>query len=376
MIYLDNAATSSPKPDCVLNAVISAMTDENANAGRAGHTLSLNAGRRVLQCREAIAKLINAEDPFSITFTYNCTDALNLAIKGCIRRGDHVISTMLEHNSVLRPLIALQAKNEIALTLVQPRGDGFIYPDDIKSRIVRNTRLIVMTQASNVTGGIQPCAAVGEIARENGILYLIDGAQALGIMPVDVNKLKCDMYAFAGHKGLLGPQGTGGLYIKSGLVLNPLREGGTGSSSESMIQPSEIPERYESGTLNFHGIAGLGAGAEYVSENLYSIFMMERELTTALYEELSSIKNIKIYSPARESERASIVTFNIGDLSSSEAADALNRMGFAVRGGLHCAPGAHRLLGTLERGAVRASIGHTTAFDEIDRFVEAVKSLV
>lgn len=375
MIYLDNAATSSPKPECVVSAVHRALTEVNANPGRAGHGRSLEAGRAVLACRENIASLIGAEDPFSISLQFNCTDALNLAIKGILRKGDHVISTLMEHNSVLRVLMELERRGDISVTLIRPAADGMIDPDDVRRRATPRTRLVVVTHASNVTGAIQPVAAVGEVARELGVAYLIDGAQALGAMPVDVNRLGCDMYAFPGHKGLLGPQGTGGLYIRPGLALNTLRQGGTGSSSESMLQPDEIPERYESGTLNYHGLAGLAAGAAYVTENLNSIYMRERELTTYLYEELGKLSGVTIYSPATEAGRAGIVSFNTGDLSSSQAADALDAQGFAVRGGLHCAPGAHAFLGTLRRGAVRASVGHATTFDEIERFVQAVNRI-
>ena len=261
------------------------------------------------------------------------------------------------------------------MTLLRPREEGMIDPEEIRRAITPRTRLLVLTHASNVTGAIQPVAAAGEIAREAGLLYLIDGAQALGCLPVDVEKLGCHMYAFPGHKGLLGPQGTGGLYLKSGVVLRPLREGGTGSSSESMVQPEELPERYESGTLNYHGIAGLNAGVRYVAGRLSQILSHERELTTALYQGLSALPQVTVYSPAAEAGRAGIVSFNAGDLSSSQAADALDRAGFAVRGGLHCAPGAHAVLGTLRRGAVRASVGHATTFEEIDAFLAAVQAL-
>lgn len=375
MIYLDNAATSNPKPESVISAVVRAMTEANANPGRAGHSLSLAAGRTILDCRTAIARLINAPDPFSVSFQFNCTDALNLAIKGVLNKGDHVISTLVEHNSVLRVLMELQRKGLISVTLLRPADDGMIDPDELRRRIRPDTRLIITTHASNVTGAIQPAAAIGAIASEYGVKFLIDGAQALGTMPVDVQKLNCDMYAFPGHKGLLGPQGTGGLYIRPGLSLSTLREGGTGSSSESMLQPAELPERYESGTLNYHGIAGLNAGVAYVNEHLPEIYMHERELTTFLYDELCKIPGITIYSPSHESARAGIVSFNAADLSSAQAADMLCDAGFAVRGGLHCAPGAHACLGTLRRGAVRASVGHATTFEEIERFVAKIRQL-
>ena len=375
-VYLDNAATSHPKPECVLTAMRAALTGFNANPGRSGHRRSLEAARAVLAAREAVAAVLGARDPFCVAFAFNCTDALNLAIKGALRTGDHVISTLLEHNSVLRVLAEKLRREEIELTLLPPRPDGFIDPEDVRGALRKNTRLIAVTHASNVTGAIQPVAAIGQVAKEAGVPFLVDGAQALGAMPVDVNALNCQLYAFPGHKGLLGPQGTGGLYIDAELDLQPLREGGTGSSSESMLQPTERPERYESGTLNLPGLAGLGAGARYVQENLAQIFMREREVTTALYDGLREIAGVEVYAPAEEAARAGIVSFNAGDLTSSEAADYLDREGIAVRGGLHCAPGAHRFLGTLERGAVRASVGHETTFEDVEALLRAVKKML
>jgi len=375
-IYFDNAATSSPKPQAVLDEMQRALTQYNANPGRSGHTAALEAARCVYNARNKLSELLHARERSCLAFCFNCTDPLNLAIKGLVKRGDHVISTMLEHNSVLRPLSELSSRSQIALTLVSPRPDGMVNPTDIEKAIRRNTKLIVVTHASNVTGAIQPVAAIGEIARRHGVYFLIDGAQVLGGMPVDVNKLNCDLYAFPGHKSLLGPQGTGGLYIRSGLELTPLREGGTGTDSNSMLQPADPPERYESGTVNLPGIAGLKAGTEYVMENQSRIMMHERELVSALYEGLNKMQDITVYSPAEEAARAGIVSFNLGDMSSSEAADALSRRGIAVRGGLHCAPGAHRVLGTLRRGAVRASVGHASSFDEAEQFLLAVREIL
>ena len=374
-VYFDNAATSHPKPRPVIEAVVRAMTEYNANPGRSGHAQAIRAARQVLETREALARLIHAPDPMDIVHCFNCTDALNLAIKGSLRRGDHVIVTQLEHNSVLRIVCELARRDRIHLTIVPPRPDGFVDPADIRRALRPNSRLIVCTHASNVTGAIQPVAAIGQIAQETGVRYLIDGAQALGALPVDVEALGCDLYAFPGHKSLLGPQGTGGLYIKSGIELSTLREGGTGSVSDSILQPSERPERYESGTVNLPGIAGLGAGCAYVEERLSGILMQERELTTALFDGLRKLPGVCLYTPDAEAGRASIVCFNAGDLSSSQAADALSRAGFAVRGGLHCAPGTHRFLGTLRRGAVRASLGHANTGEEVERFLAAVRDL-
>lgn len=375
-IYFDNAATSSPKPPEVLERVNAALTEFNANPGRSGHSAALSAAREVLSARERLASLMNAGEETNIAFAFNCTDALNLAIKGALRYGDHVITTQLEHNSVLRPINALAARGRISLSIVSPRADGFVDPEDIRASIRKNTRLIAVTHASNVTGAIQPVAAIGELARREGILYLIDGAQAIGATPVNVRALSCDLYAFPGHKSLLGPMGTGGLYIRPGVVLRTLREGGTGTDSESMLQPDERPERYESGTLNLPGIAGLGAGCAFVAKRVSAIMSHERELTGALYEGLSAIRGAEIYSPREEAARAGIVSFNLPEMTSSDVADRLGRMGIAVRGGLHCAPGAHRFLGTLRRGAVRASVGYANTFEEVDAFLNAVNAIV
>lgn len=375
-IYFDNAATSSPKPQAVQLAMLDALREFNANPGRSGHAAALRAARCVYEARQALMRLLGAAEEDCICFQFNCTDALNLAIKGSLRRGSHVISTMLEHNSVLRPLSGMSSRGDIALTLISPRQDGFVHPEDIRRQIRKNTRLIAVTHASNVTGAIQPVAAIGRMAREEGIPFLIDGAQALGGMPVDVKRLGCDLYAFPGHKALLGPQGTGGLYLRGGMKLRPLREGGTGTDSDSMLQPDVSPECYEAGTLNLPGIAGLKAGVEQVQANLSSIMMHERELCTALYEGIRAMPEALLYSPRDEAARAGIVSFNLGDLSSSELADALSRRGIAVRGGLHCAPGAHRLLGTLRRGAVRASVGHANSHAEVETLLRALHDIL
>ena len=264
-IYLDNAATSHPKPACTLRAVQDAMTRFNANPGRAGHARSLAAGRLVLEARETLARALGARDPFCVVHAFNCTDALNLAIKGCLKRGDHVVSTMLEHNSVLRVLMEKQKRGEIAVTLVRPRG-YFVDARDVQRALRPNTRLIAVTHASNVTGAVQPVEEICQLARRKGILSLVDGAQRLGGAPVDVKAMGCSLYAFPGHKSLLGPTGTGGLYIEPGLALDTVREGGTGSSSDSMLQPKDPPERYEAGTLNLAGIAGLRAGLQRTSQ--------------------------------------------------------------------------------------------------------------
>lgn len=374
-IYLDNAATSHPKPQSVLMAVARAMTELNANPGRSGHARALRGAGALVDCREALAKLIGASDPTDVAFAFNCTDALNLAIKGSLSNGDHVVTTVLEHNSVLRPLMTLQDQGIIEVTLVAPDPDGFVSPEAIAAEIRDNTRLAVIGHASNVIGAIQPVAAIGRMLRRQGVNYLIDGAQALGIQPVDIEALCCDLYAFPGHKGLLGPQGTGGLFIRKGLALTTLREGGTGSSSDSMRQPGERPERYESGTVNLHGIAGLHAGARYVLDNSLTLRAHERALTDQLMRGLRAIEEVTIYGSPDPRNRVGVVSFNVSDLSSGAVADALDALGFAVRGGLHCAPGTHGWLNTLTRGAVRVSVGHANTAKEIDQFLESITNI-
>lgn len=373
-VYLDNAATSHPKPSEVLQAVQRALTVDNGNPGRSGHRRALSGARTLLSCREILAQHLNASDPFDIALSFNCTDALNLAIKGSLRKGDHVITSWIEHNSVLRVLEGLRLRGQIDMSLVAPNPEGQIEPGAIRRAIRLNTRLIVLTQASNVTGIVQPVSEVGALARSIGMRYLVDGAQGLGVLPVDVARDHISLYAFPGHKGLLGPQGTGGLYISPDFELNTVREGGTGSSSESMRQPDERPERYESGTVNLPGLAGLNAGARYVAAHQDEICGKEKQLSEQLLRGLKGIPNVSIYANG-SAPRVGVVSFNILDLTSGTVADALDTRGFQVRGGLHCAPGTHRMLGTLKRGAVRASVGHGNTPQEIDAFLKAVHEI-
>ena len=375
-IYLDHAATSHPKPSEVLASVTRALTEFNGNPGRSGHQRALAGARILMNARESIARLINAPQSECIVFCFNCTDALNTAIKGSLHVGDHVITSALEHNSVLRVLEGLRQRSLITYTIILPEANGMVNPSAFAAAVRPETSLCILTHASNVTGAIQPVAAVGEIMRRYGIRYLIDGAQAIGHIPVDVQALRCSLYAFPGHKGLLAPQGTGGLYIAPGLPLNPLREGGTGSSSDSILQPTERPECFESGTVNLPGIAGLSAGAQLIISHQKEHLRRERELADALLEGLRSIPCITLYTPQEAASRVSTISFNIGrKLTSSEVADRLNAAQIAVRGGIHCAPYAHQWLGTLKRGAVRASIGWQNTFDEIDSFLRVIREI-
>lgn len=372
-VYLDNAATSHPKPPEVLRAVNEAMTAANANPGRSGHKRALRAAREVLACRQAVGNLLHAEETMSVVFAFNCTDALNLAIKGVCRHGGHVVSTMLEHNSVLRVLEELRISAGLEYTLLSPDANGIIEPDTVRKAIRPDTVLIEATHASNVTGAIQPVSEIGKIAESAGIPFLVDGAQAIGTLPVSVEEIGCSLYAFPGHKAIGGPQGTGGLYIRPGTSLFPLREGGTGTDSESIRQPQELPERYEAGTLNLPGIAGLRAGAEHALQDSGALFR-ERELTELLLGGLKAL-GATVYGPQDALSRVGTVSFNLADLPSSELADLLDRQNICVRSGLHCSPMTHRLQGTLQRGAVRASIGRYTTEDEIDSLLRALYAI-
>lgn len=371
-IYLDHAATSHPKPFEVISAVVNAMSRLNANPGRSGYPRAIEASKIIYETRRVIAQILNAPDPMEIAFTYNCTDAINLAVQGVLRPGNHVIASSLEHNSVLRVLGEMHKDGLIEMDIVKPGLNGYIDPKEYIKRIRKNTSLLILTHASNVTGAVQPVDAVGQVAKSFGIPYLIDGAQAAGEREIDIQKYNCDLYAFAGHKGLLGPQGTGGLYVKSGFLLKPLRVGGTGSASESIYQPMEVPDRYEAGTMNFPGISGLKEGAKYVLGHKGEIFGQIHALTNELFEGLGAIKGVTVYTPQNEFYRTGVVSFNIGDLSSQDAAQKLHEAGFCVRSGLHCAPFAHDFLNTKKRGAVRASVGYSNTSSEIEAFVETV----
>ena len=353
MIYLDNAATSFPKPECTVRAMSDALVRCGANPGRAGHGLSLAAGRGVEGCREDIAQMLGESDASRVTFAFNTTDALNMAIHGAVRSGDHVVSTLIEHNSVLRPLSELARSGAITLTLVSPEADGRIAPEAIAREITPRTRLVAMTHMSNVLGMEQDAAAVGALCRAAGVLLLLDCAQTAGHLPLRPKQWGCAMLALPGHKGLLGPHGTGALWVRAGVQLAPLRQGGTGSASESMFQPRMMPDSLESGTLNLPGIAGLRAGMRFALERREETHHHAVALCGEMREALLGIDGIRVHTP----EGAPLLTFSIGGVGSQEAASLLDGHGIAVRGGLHCAPGVHRFLNTLHTGAVRVSPG-------------------
>lgn len=376
MIYLDNAATSFPKPEIVYEAVLDNMKNYGANPGRSGHKLALEAGRTIYKGRELVCRLFNIDDPMQIIFVSNATDALNLAIKGVLNQGDHVITTSMEHNSVLRPIKAMEA-NGVENTIVQCDNRGALDPQLIREAIKTNTKLIVTTHASNVTGTIMPIEEIGEIAKEHGILFLVDAAQTAGVYDIDVEKFHIDLLATAGHKGLMGPQGTGILYIKEGVEVRHFKEGGTGSKSQELLQPLMLPDRYESGTPNTPGIAGLAAGIEFIlEEGLDKIRKHEEGLTQYFIEGLKKIPEIKIYGVQDAAKQAAVISINIGDEDSSEIGYVLDKVfDIGVRPGLHCAPMAHKTIGTFEQGALRFSIGYFTKKEEINAALEALKNI-
>jgi len=376
MIYLDNAATTYPKPECVYEAIMDCMKNYCANPGRAGHKLAMKAAREIYDTRENIAKLFNVDNPMNIVFTNNATDSLNLAIKGLVKSGDHIITTSMEHNSVIRPIKALE-KNNVENTVVQCDKDGFLNIEDLRNAIKPNTKLIVTTHASNVCGTLIDIKSVGEVAKENNILYLVDASQTAGVYDIDTKKINVDMIAAPGHKCLLGPQGTGILYIREGLELNILKEGGTGSKSEDLFQPNLLPDKYESGTHNTPGIVGLNQGVKFIfEEGIDNIRKHEEDLCEYMLSRLEEVPNIVIYGPKDSKKRAAVISINIGNMDSGEITFLLDsEYDIATRSGIHCAPLAHKTLGTLEQGAVRFSLGYFNTKQDIDTAIEALKQI-
>ena len=377
MIYFDNAATSYPKPENVYQAVDKCMREYCANPGRSGHRLSMEAGRVILEARELLAKLFNAKKSDNIIFGLNATDALNTAIKGMVNKGDHVVTTSMEHNSVLRPLKQLENQG-VQTTIIQCNEKGELDIEKLEKAICKNTKLVVTTHASNVTGTLMPIKEIGELADRHGLTYVIDSAQTAGVYSLDVSDIHADVITFTGHKGLMGPQGVGGFYVRNGAVLRQMREGGTGSMSESLQQPELLPDKFESGTPNTPGIAGLAAGLKFIeSVGIDNIRDHERELTKYFMEGLQEIPQITVYGPAVEKERAAVVALNINNKTSSEVSFVLDhQFDIATRPGLHCAPLAHETIGTGTLGAVRFSFGYFNTREEIDIALGALKSIV
>lgn len=375
MIYLDNAATTLKKPPAVLEAVQEAM-GSFGNAGRGGNDASLTSSRIIFQTRQALNTLVGGTSSCQVVFTHNATESLNIAINGLLQPGDHVITSVLEHNSVLRPLEALKTSGiEVSLLPINDAGDVQI--DRIPDFIQDNTAMIILAHGSNLTGSVVDLAAVGKVAEQHKLYFVVDAAQTLGAIPINVQQMKIDVLCFTGHKGLLGPQGTGGLYVREGLEIAPLKTGGTGSESHQLTQPTQMPDHLEAGTLNSHGIAGLHAAINYILDyGVVRIQQCERELTDYFYNGIKDLPSVTIYGPMQASCRCPIITLNIGSVDSSIISDRLlNDFDIATRPGAHCAPLAHKALGTTEQGAVRFSLSHFTTIEELDQAITAIEQL-
>ena len=375
MIYFDNAATTMQKPPCVVQAVTEAMCSLG-NSGRGVHSGALNASRVIYDTRVALAQLFGAESPERIAFTANSTQALNIAIKGSLNPGDHVITTALEHNSVLRPLFELEDRG-VELTILPADPMGNVRYEDFEKEIRSNTKAIVTTHGSNLTGNLLDIGRIGSIAKKHGLVYIVDASQTAGVFPIDVQKMRIDILCFTGHKGLLGPQGTGGIYVREGVEVRPLLSGGSGVQTYLRAHPPQMPTALEAGTLNGHGIAGLGAAVRYLLETgLDTIRAKEQERMMAFYEAVREIPGITVYGDFTDSNRCAIVALNIRDYDSGEVSDALaEQYGIATRPGAHCAPLMHQALGTVEQGAVRFSFSHYNTKEEIIIAVSALREL-
>ena len=376
MIYFDNAATTMRKPDCVILAVTQAMCSLG-NSGRGVHNGALTASRIIYDTRVALAQLFGAESPERIAFTANATESLNMAIKGVLNPGDHVITTELEHNSVLRPLYELE-DHGVALTILPADFLGNIRYADFEEAIRPNTKVIVTTHGSNLTGNLVDIRRIGALAKQHGLTYIVDASQTAGVFDIDVQAMHIDILCFTGHKGLLGPQGTGGIYVREGVEVKPLLSGGSGVQTYLRSHPSQMPTALEAGTLNGHGIAGLGAAVRYIQETgLDTIRTKEQELMWEFYSQVWQIPGIKIYGDFSSKNRCAIVSLNVRDYDSGEVSDALSReYGIATRPGAHCAPLMHKALGTAEQGAVRFSFSHYNTMEEINIAVSALRELV
>lgn len=375
MIYFDNAATTMVKPPCVIQAVTEAMCSLG-NSGRGTHGGALSASRTIYDTRVALAVLFGAESPDRIAFTANATQALNIAIKGTLRPGDHVIATSLEHNSVLRPLYELEDQG-VQLTILPADTMGNICYEAFEKEIKPNTKAIVTTHGSNLTGNLLDIGRIGAVATKHDLIYIVDASQTAGMFPIDVQNMHIDILCFTGHKGLLGPQGTGGIYVREGVDVRPLLSGGSGVQTYLRSHPSQMPTLLEAGTLNGHGIAGLGAAVHYIQEmGLDNIRQKEQELMWDFYTQVKEIPGIKTYGDFTTQNRCAIVSLNIRGYDSGEVSDALStEYGIATRPGAHCAPLMHKALGTVEQGAVRFSFSHYNTEEEINIAVSALRKL-
>lgn len=375
MIYFDNAATTIQKPKQVVEAVTQALCSMG-NAGRGAHNASMGASRMLFDTRKKLAELFGGNNPAQVVFTSNSTESLNMALKGLLNPWDHVITTQLEHNSVLRPLYELEDKG-VELTILNSDAKGRICYEDFEKEIKKNTKMIVCTHGSNLTGNLTDIRRVGEIARSHGLLFVVDASQTAGVFPIHVEEMKIDVLCFTGHKGLLGPQGTGGMYVREGVIIRPLKTGGSGVQTYSRTHPSQMPTALEAGTLNAHGLAGLDAALDYLKDTgIDAIRKKEQELMWYFYQKVLEIPGIKVYGDFDSQERCPMVSLNVKDYDSSEVSDFLfTEYGISTRPGAHCAPLMHQAMGTEKQGAVRFSFSHYNTIEEIDIAVQVLKEL-
>lgn len=379
-IYLDNAATSWPKPDAVYDAVDRYQREIGAPNGRSSYREAQASNRIIERTRQGVAELIGVENSLQIVFGFNGTDVLNIAIRGVVRPGDHVVTTVCDHNSVLRPLRDLHESANVAVTYVPCDGEGFISPDDVRKALRPNTRLVAITHASNVTGAIQPIHDIGRVVRESDALYLVDAAQSLGHVPIDIRKFEVDLLAAPGHKGLLGPTGTGVLYIRPGVERNLrfFRCGGTGTQSDEDRQPEVLPNKYEPGIHNIPGLAGLGAALEFLQKStIAAIHSHHFEITKRLLDGLNAIAGVAVYGPQTTANRTSVVGITVDGYDPQELAAILDStQNIQCRSGLQCAPRMHEALGTAATGGtVRIAPGYSTTLDQIDTLLTTLQNV-
>ena len=378
MIYLDNAATTYPKPNSVSNAVFNAIKQYGANPGRGGHTMSIKTAQKVYDCRKSISNLFNANGEESIIFTQNCTCAVNMVLKGVLKSGDHVVVSCLEHNAVMRPLKKLSDVSNITYSTakVYP-GDDNATLDSFRNSINEKTRLIVCMHASNVFGIRLPIERISAMAGEYGIDILVDAAQSAGVIPIDIKDLKIDYLCTSGHKGLYGPMGTGILIINSKNIPDTIIEGGTGTSSREFDQPDMIPDKFESGTINVPGIIGLKEGVDFVRrKKVENISKHEFKLIGKLYDNLSKMQNIELYTAKPDYKYfVPLLSFNVKGMDSEEVSRILNNDGIAVRAGIHCAPAAHIYFNTIDKGTVRVAPSVFTTENQIDYLISSLKRI-
>lgn len=377
VLYFDHAASSWPKPPAVAEAMMKCITEYAANPGRGSHQLGVKASRVLFEGRKQLAQLFHIANANDISYALNTTAALNLAIKGYLKPGEHVICTAVEHNSVRRPLEYMKAVHQVEITYAPSDVQGNVDLSQLEALIQPNTTLMVCSHSSNLLGTILPLEAIGQMMKKHGVKLLVDAAQTAGVLDIDVQAMGIDMLAFPGHKGLLGPQGTGGLYISPQLDVEPQLHGGTGSQSEATEQPKVRPDRYEAGTQNTVGLAGLVEGVKFIrNETVEQIHNKEWAQIQTLMEGLLAIPGVALYGPDLGQNKTGIVAFNVGQAEASEVAFILDQsFQIAVRAGYHCTPLAHETAGTLGSGAVRASIGYFTSDHEIEQFIHAIKEI-